>query len=116
MRYIKASGLTIANAIFMLAFFGSFAVLPHLGYRWELPWLLLIVAWSLAIRWWMVSGLFLGLLLHPIQLHVFDVGGTLWYAACGTIIGFVAEGIWEEIRPLPKGPTDKAEQSPGVHP
>jgi hypothetical protein len=113
-RYAKASGLTIANAIFMLAFFGSFAAIPHLGYRWELPWLLLIVAWSLTIRWWMVSGLFLGLLLRPIHLHVIDVGATLLWAACGALFGLAAEFVWEVLRPpihkQPPTPSDESNQ------
>jgi hypothetical protein len=98
-RYVKASGLTIANAIFMVAFFGSFAVLPRLAYWWELPWLLVVVAWAIMIRWWMVAGLFLGLLLHPIHLHVIDLGGTLLYAACGALLGLAAEVVRQELYP-----------------
>ena len=115
MRYVKASGLTIPNAIFMLAFFGSFAVVARLGYRWELPWLLLIIGWAIAIRWWMVAGLFLGLLVHPIQLHVIDIEGRLWFAGAGALVGLAVELVWDELRPLPKRPTDTAQQAPGPH-
>ena len=106
MRYLKASGLTRANAIFALALFGSWAVLQYLPNGCEIPWALLVIAWATTIRWWMVAGLFLGLLLQPIQLHMPDVAGTIGYAACGALFGLAAELVRDEAWPPAPTPID----------
>lgn len=112
MRYFKAIGLTRANALFAVAFFGSFAILGHLDPKWDDPWLFISVGWAILIRWWMVAGLLLGLFLHPIQLHVIDLEGTLLYAASGAIAGFVAEGIWQELyAPIGTAPPASPDES-----
>ncbi len=95
-RYRNAIGVTRANATFIIAFFGSFVAInithPEPGV--VSLWLIVSTVWAIAIRWWIVVGVFAGLLFGPRPGLVAGIGAIIAPAVLGGAVGFMVELIW----------------------
>ena len=100
-RLLRIAGVTRRNAIFTVAFFGSFALLVYAkpNDRVVIIWLLSFIVWAAIIRWWILAGALGGLLFYQPHLHDFDIAGRVFNVVFGALIGACIEAfIWVLFR------------------
>lgn len=94
----KVLRITRASAIFAVAFFGSFGMMfliPRPEPIVLICWLILMIVWAIAIRWWIVAGLLTGILFSGSSFP-----DTLVSIAFGVLCGLAIEtAIWTSRKP-----------------
>jgi hypothetical protein len=92
-RLLRAAGITRRNVIFVVAFFGSFALLVYTrpDERVVVWWLLSCIIWAATIRWWILAGALAGILFYQPHSHDVDILGRVLHVVFGGLIGACLE-------------------------
>ncbi len=94
-RLLRAAGITRRNVIFVVAFFGSFALLVYTrpDERVVLLWLLSFILGAAILRWWILAGALAGILFYQPHLHDVDILGRVLNVVFGGLIGACLEAF-----------------------